>query len=344
MRNRNTSTSTAVVLTACLISIVLMAAAPAMSTPPAMNKLAPIVIVALDTKSYDELKYDATEISLHPGGMPIDNRSFALLLNSVKSNGGRLLAFDYTFFPTPPLTLSEKDFADSIRTSPIPVIFGYDTMPRRPATDYSFSLARFALTGIRASSTTAHSASYLQYPISEYISGSAVPACITLTADRDGLVSRVPLFIKHNGMILPSMPLSIALKAAGVPASQVKLAGSGKNRRLIIRNTSIKLNPEDDSMTVNLPRQQALFKRIPLWDVIGTRDRYTKQAREKRLKMLSNAFRGSIVIFGITEPMFRDTYRTPAGALYPESEIIAAAANQILSAMYGSRQPADASQ
>jgi CHASE2 domain-containing sensor protein len=144
---------------------------------------------------------------------------------------------------------------------------------------------------------------------------------VTLWADQDGVVRRVPALISYEGRVYPSLSLAVALRARGLEPGGVRLLDDGTLELASSNGPPLRVPLErDGSMPINFQRGAAQPGRIPLWQVL---ERFEPPE-------LRSLFGGKVVIVGSALDGDSDVGPTPLHASIPLVEAHAQAAATIL--------------
>ena len=140
--------------------------------------------------------------------------------------------------------------------------------------------------------------------------------------DDDGIVRRVPLFIRHAGRYYDSLPMAIVRRLQGVLSSIAIGVNTADNvlQQISLGRYFINVNP-DDTLYLNFKgsggrsadferKEGAIFRYVSASDVMN--DRLPQQMLEDK-----------IVIIGSTSPLLGDIHSTPVNASMPAAEIVA---------------------
>jgi CHASE2 domain-containing sensor protein len=325
----------------CAAALMLLGAAKknAAAPPPvSQNPVAEIVIVGIDSDSLFYLgpQYSASKgNTAFAGSYPLDRQWYGTLVKRLREAGAQAVAFDQVFLNTWE-TSDDQVFAAAVKEGPLPVITGFEVIPRPYADNPKIDLKRFALPGISYNSSMAQIAPALALPFKGLADAGALIGSLHDIEDSDGVIRRSALFVKYNNMVLPSMALLTFLQAVGVSPSQVYVSGGAGNRALIVGGRRIPLG-KNDTLAVSFPPTRLVFKWFSFRDVVRVKDEFKKDAEETHKKMLKDVFNNKIVIVGYEDMTLNDRVTTPAGASYPGVEVQAATVNTLLNIYAGRR-------
>jgi CHASE2 domain-containing sensor protein len=314
--------------------------APVPRWPACPNPIAEIIIVGIDGDTLYNLgpNYSSRAGKTYTGPYPIERNWYGALVNQLRESGAQLIAFDQVFRSTWE-TRGDQNFAAAVKSGPPPVIVGFDAIPSSKDPVPDIGLRRFALPRISYSLSRAEVAPALALPFNELINSGTFLGSVHDDPDPDGVLRRSGLFIRYNGMVIPSLPLMIFLQTIGVSPNEVEVAGSGPSRSMIVGGRRIPLG-ESDTFTVSYPPTKSVFQFFSFYNVVKVKDDFMPGAKEARAAMLKKRFRGKVVIVGYQDASLGDLKRTPAGGSYPGVEAVAATVNQLLNLYAGSRQSA----
>jgi CHASE2 domain-containing sensor protein len=160
---------------------------------------------------------------------------------------------------------------------------------------------------------------------------------VVLTVDRDGVVRRVPVFVRHEGRIFPSLALSVAsLAATGRLPSRAVAVRGGVRLEWTGRDQVFVPVDRDSATGVDFAGDREAFPRtysmvdVVRWFAAGDTDR------------LRRAFEGRIVLVGVTAvaQVATDVNPTPFSPATPLLYVHANAVDSFLRGRFISRPPA----
>ncbi len=141
------------------------------------------------------------------------------------------------------------------------------------------------------------------------------------TPDRDGILRRVPLIIKHENKFYPSLSLATLMQTSGI--KQVLLRFTGSSYSVHLGNTVIPLDSYGNVM-VRFPCKSKTFHYISALDILS--DRVPKEK-----------IQGKIVFLGTSASGLRELKATPVDPVFPGVEVHATITDNILKSDFISR-------
>jgi adenylate cyclase len=135
-----------------------------------------------------------------------------------------------------------------------------------------------------------------------------------VVADRDGVLRRVPLVLRHRGVIYPALSLATVLLAPGAGATLD--AGRDGIESLTIRGRRIPLDGNGD-LAVNFRGGRRTFRHVSASDILDG-------------KVPDGALDGKIVVLGTTAAGLQEIRTTPVEAAHPGPEIQATVIDNLL--------------
>jgi len=316
---------TAVIMFVSMLSIRGTALASDVEWPATMNPIAGITIIGIDSDTLYDIGQNGRGTEMYQGDFPVQRLWYARLITTLREAHAILVAIDYVLMYYPPARPVDYTLANVISRGPPPVINVFDIMPRTPLQSPDIDLRKFAIRGTSPGQVDAVRAQALALPYPELADVSATLASTHELVDPDGLTRRCPLFLEYGDIVLPSLALSIFMQTAGISPGDVRVSGG----YMTIRGMKVPLSAEG-SLSVAFPPQREVFQRRSFRDVVKIKDDFKKGSREKHEKKMIDWFENQIVIVGLTDSTLKDITTTPAGGLYPNCEVAAAAANHLL--------------
>ncbi len=308
---------------------------PAKQWPVSPNSIAQIVIVGIDSKTLYKLGPSGKPGNgeAYKGAFPLDRKWHAQLVATLSKAGAKLIAFDMYFSPewnSP----DSKIFGNVVRKSAVPVIIGFEEIPRDHPHAPRFNMGEYELPRISPAKTYAPSAKALAMPFSEILSAGAILGNLSDHPDPDGVLRNHNLFVSYQNHVLPSLALSIFLNSIGASLSDVYLGGSGGGRWMVVQGKRLPLTGSD-AFHVSLPPPSTNFKYMSFYDVVVPKDSFKPTAKALHAEKIKKWFSDKIVIVGFADSSLGDLKRTPAGNAYPGVEVLASTVNQLLNLYTG---------
>jgi CHASE2 domain-containing sensor protein len=230
---------------------------------PASEEVSQVVIVELDQESKDRLS-PRTPVSR--------GRHLGELINRLSDAGAATIGLDFLLSEESSPT-EDGEMAVALRDTPAAVLAinlyvgpnpsGFAPQPWQAPLSWALPVR----------SEEVVTASRIELPAESLAKQAHRVGHVTLWADQDGVVRRLPLLLGHEGRIYPSLSLALAMQARGVGPEGVRLrddetleifAGGGPALRLPLEPGC--------SMSINYRRGTAEPRRIPLWHVLEQLD------------------------------------------------------------------------
>jgi adenylate cyclase len=145
---------------------------------------------------------------------------------------------------------------------------------------------------------------------------------VNVRPDDDGVIRRIPLLMRFEGRIYPSLALASVMQAVNAQRVFLKVSTLGAES-LRVNKTVI---PVDASGNL-LIRYRGKRKSF---EYIGAADLLNDRIDTKRVS-------GRVVFVGATAAGLKDTYATPLDSLYPGVEVHASVADNILHGVFLNR-------
>ena len=238
----------------------------------------------------------------------------------------------------------DKHFADAIRNRN--VVLGYDfTVVGRALGDLP-NTSRFVLgDGQEIEKVVLDSASrqwlfrrgFLGNLRQLMLATRGMAGHVTMEADTDSVIRRVPIFIKHAGGYYDSLPIAVLRKYSGYDNRMPLQADIAPVRSLLSIGHEISaVNLGQFRIPIDvgghvylrylgggghsanfLTNKNAVFQYIPVSDIVNKR-------------ITSGQLAGKVVLVGSSAGLLRDLYPTPVNPLMPKVELMATLLNNII--------------
>ncbi len=274
-----------------------------------------VVIVAIDDRSVSEI-----------GQWPWPRDVIAQLVDGVRRLGASVVAAD--------LLLSEPDRFRGTVTEPSPgdvalaatlaegravmsYAFTFDGAPTADAGCVLHPLAAIVVEGSdrRSPVDQLFHASGIICSLPAFNQSAGASGYLNASADRDGLLRRVPLLMEFKGQVYPSLALAAVLRATG--GSRVTLTGlPGRRARLEGASRPVPLD-ERGTLLIRFRGRRGTYPRIPACDVL-------------RGRVAAGALKDRIAFVGATALGVQDVVSTPYDNAMWGIEVHASAADTIL--------------
>ena len=241
---------------------------------------------------------------------------YEALLRFLKKGGAKTVVFD-VLFTNPSSTGAAEDeiFGKALKEFG-PAVMAMETGPNEHALRSVPPPARFAVKAGPEIFDSAPSRKSARFPVPELLSGLRLLGDTKADADLDGVFRRVPLVVSMGGALYPTLPAATAMLATG--KSLDELNPSLTDGRLLIRYHG-KSRTEDPRLKTY--DSYAVGDLLLSWQAI----------EEKRAPKLDPAlFKDKIVFVGLTAAGLFDNHPSPIAAVFPGTEVIAAAADNLI--------------
>jgi len=268
-----------------------------------------IVLVMVDQASLDHFESE----SLYwpwPRGM------YEAPLRFLKAGGAKAVVFDVLFTsPSPYGAAEDTSFGKALRDfgpAALAMETGPDAQARRPAAPPE----RFSTTAGERLAATALERRSVRLPVPEILAGARILGDTKVDADLDGVFRRVPLVARMDGRLYPTMPAAAAILATGKTLDA--LAPKLTDGRMLVRY-------HGKALTGN--------KAIKTYDAYNIGDLILSWAaiEDKRAPELApSLFKDKIVFVGMSAAGLLDNRPSPVAAVFPGTEILAAATDNLI--------------
>jgi serine phosphatase RsbU (regulator of sigma subunit)/CHASE2 domain-containing sensor protein len=145
---------------------------------------------------------------------------------------------------------------------------------------------------------------------------------VNVQPDDDGIIRRIPLLMRFEDRIYPSLALSTVMQAVNAQKAFLKVSTLG-TESLRVNNTVIPVDASGN-LLIRYRGKRMSFEYISAADLLNDR------IDPKRIA-------GRVVFVGATAIGLKDTYATPLDSLYPGLEIHASVADNILNGVFFNR-------
>ena len=247
-----------------------------------------IVVVDVDEPSMANL-------SAQIGAWPYDRDIFALINTYLLASGARVVAFDILFSEA---RRGDEAFAQTLTEKNV---LAAAALPYGGAAhDSHYSRQLSAAAWAHGTGWPAQKWQDLTLPRELFAARSKV-GVITLGADADGVVRRIPLLHQVNSDVLPALT-PMVLQVAGVPVDLDK-----QSRRLRVADADIPVDKEGMAH-LRFPKNWHL-QVVPFYELA------LAASGSPRYAGLADAVRGKIVYLGSSSAILGDFAQTPIGRL-----------------------------
>ncbi|MDO8803268.1 MAG: adenylate/guanylate cyclase domain-containing protein [Elusimicrobiota bacterium] len=272
-----------------------------------------IALAMLDQQSLDHFEEEGVP-------WPWPRSMYAAVLEFLSAAGARAVVFDILFTSASPYGAGEDaEFAGAIKRAAaggVKVLFASEFSPRPQRGAARPVPARFEVKdpGLRA---FAAAKSSVRPPIPELLDFADGIGDAVAEPDIDGVHRRIPLAAELNGRVYPSLPVAVAqaVSPASSPAA-LPLADA----RLLIRF-------HGSALSTRPPGGRRTYPSYPLGNLVLARQ---AQLDKREPALDPSEFKGKIVLIGYTAAGLMDNRPSPIAAVFPGTEILAAALDNIL--------------
>ena len=237
------------------------------------------------------------EMQAYFGGWPYKRDIYAMLLDYLNEMGARTVAFDVVFADP---REGDKRLSDAIARAGNVVL---SATARSAVEEGERPVALDGLAWIVPEGLPAQAWPAVQLPLQEFTrpaKASAHIGVVSVIADSDGMLRRLPLFYRFNGQYLPGLPVAAYFSAGPQPRVQINPDGTTQVGPFTW--------PADEEGAVRLyyPRNKNSVLTIPFARVARAMLGMQGQALDP------NLFRGKTVFVGSTA-FYSDSVQTPVG-------------------------------
>lgn len=164
-------------------------------------------------------------------------------------------------------------------------------------------------------------------PIAKLMEVAAGVGLANMPASKDGKVRKVPLIIKHNDKIFPSLSLVVACAYLGCELSDIELNDKSINIKTAGRIIKI---PTDrhGNMLINYAGDFKIFNRSSFYEIAAGYDRVKDDPNQDNKKLVD--LKDKIILLGLTATGSTDLRPAPFSNMYPGVGIHANIINNIL--------------
>lgn len=247
-----------------------------------------IVVVDIDEASMAKL---ASQI----GAWPYDRDVFALANDYLLKAGAKVVAFDILFSEA---RRGDEEFA---RTLTPQNVLAAASLPYGGAVrEAGYRQQLDAVAWVQGSDWPAQAWPDLSLPRTLFLQRSQV-GVITMGADTDGIVRRIPLLHRVDGAVLPALTLQV-LKTSGLP---VELVAAG--HRVRVAGTDL---PVDEQGMAHIKYPKNWRMRVVPFEEVAL-----AASGSPRHAALAETLRGKIVYVGSSSAILGDFAQTPMGRM-----------------------------
>lgn len=271
-----------------------------------------IVLAMLDQPSLDHFEEEGVP-------WPWPRSMYGAVLDLLSAAGARAVVFDILFTSVSPYGAGEDaEFGGAVKRASargVKVLFASEFSPRRQREAKPIP-ARFEVQdrGLRAVAAAKSSA---RPPIPELLASASAIGDAVADPDFDGVHRRIPLAAELNGKVYPSLPVAVALAVAPSSSPAALPLTDG---RLMVRF-------HGSALSWRPPGGLRTYPSYPLGNLVLARQ---AQLDGGKPALDPAEFKDKIVFIGYTAAGLMDNRPSPIAAVFPGTEILAAAVDNIL--------------
>ncbi|OGR94618.1 MAG: hypothetical protein A2V88_14605, partial [Elusimicrobia bacterium RBG_16_66_12] len=280
-----------------------------------------IVLVMVNQASLDHFEKDGNY-------WPWPRSMYVPLLSFLKKGGARAVVFDMLFTnPSPYDQFQDAAFGKALEDYG-PAVMAMETGADAHALRAAPPPARFALPADAELAASALLRKSARPPLAQLMAGVRMLGDTTMDADLDGVFRRVPLLIAMGGKLYPTLPTAAAMLATGKTLDELKPPLT--DGRMLVRFHGKSLT--DD-------RRVKTYESYPVGDLIVS----WLNIEEKMEPIIDPAlFKDKIVFVGMSAAGLLDNRPSPMSPVFPGTEIIAAATDNLINRDFLTPAPASA--
>ena len=270
-----------------------------------------IVMVTIDQPSIDAAEQAGNS-------WPWERGMYGAILSFLKRGGARTIVFDELFTDPSPHKDQDEAFGQSLKD------FGRTVVAMETGANASPSRAksppdRFAV-GPGAAASGALKQKSCRFPVPEILAGSRFLGDTTAPPDLDGVFRRVPLVSEMGGRFFPTLPVAAAMSASG--RSLDDFHAPLVDGRMLVRFHGKSLTSEARLKT---------YDSYHAHDLIVAENKIEESVKPDLDPAL---FKDKIVFFGLSAAGLLDNHPSPMATVFPGTEVIAAATDNLLNGDY----------
>ncbi|MBI4059936.1 MAG: adenylate/guanylate cyclase domain-containing protein [Elusimicrobia bacterium] len=277
-----------------------------------------IALVMVDQASLDHFERESVY-------WPWPRGIYEAVLRFLKAGGAKAVVFDVLFTNPSPSGAAEdavlgralKDFGPVVMAMET----GRDAHPLRP----NAPPERFSVKAGAALAASALARKSVRLPVPDVLAGSRLLGDVKVDADLDGVFRRVPLLAAMDGRLYPTLPLAAAILATGKTPDELnpKLTDG----RMLVRYHGKALT---ENKTIKTYDAYQIGDLLLSWQAI----------EDKRTpKLPPSLFKDKIVFVGMSAAGLLDNRPSPISPVFPGTEIIAAATDNLMNGDFLTRAP-----
>ena len=276
-----------------------------------------IVIVAIDDGSYEYIldKY---------GEWPLARDVYAKMVDYIEAQKPQSIAFDLMFVKSMKSALDEDKALVTVfkKYDNVYTAMNLDDQPkdlRIPA-----KLPEALSVNIKDNSSGKVDLGYLEYSncrtvIEDILNGTSNIGMINVLRADDGVLRKMPLFLKYQDKYYPQLGLKVALDTMGVK-NQKDFTVDKKGNLVLSNGKKIPVD-KDGGVILNWYGPAGTYENIPMYKLLKTIDGKGQDKFD---------FHNKIVYFGATAASLFDIKTVPVDKVYPGVEVQATYVNNLL--------------
>ncbi|MBI2787714.1 MAG: CHASE2 domain-containing protein [Elusimicrobia bacterium] len=267
-----------------------------------------IVHVTIDQESLDRQAKDNN-------AWPWPRDLYVPALSFLKTAGARAVVFDVLFTNTGEASLDAALGAAVKESGRVVLAMETDAKadPRRPEA----APARFAVEAGPALAGAAAKRASVRLPIAPLLSGARALGDTKAEADLDGVFRGVPLLVSLGGRLYPTLPAAAAMLATGKTLDE--LAPRLTDGRLLVRFHGKALTASTSPLKT--------YESYHFTDLVTS---FVELEEKKKPQLDPALFKDKIVFIGMSAPGLLDNHPSPIDPVFPGTEIVAAATDNLM--------------
>ncbi|MBI2387873.1 MAG: adenylate/guanylate cyclase domain-containing protein [Elusimicrobia bacterium] len=267
-----------------------------------------IVHVTIDQASLDYFEKDHN-------AWPWPRDIYVPALSFLKDAGARAVVFDVLFTNAGEVSL-DAALGAAVKDAGV-VVLAMETDakadPRRPEA----APARFAAAAGPALAAGAAKRASVRLPIAPLLSGARALGDTKAEADLDGVFRGVPVLVSLGGRLYPTLPAAAAMLATGKTLDE--LAPRLTDGRLLVRFHGKGLTAKTSPLKT--------YESYHFSDLVTS---FVSLAEKTKPPLDPALFKDKVVFIGMSAPGLLDNHPSPIDPVFPGTEIVAAAADNLM--------------
>ena len=248
------------------------------------------------------------------------------LMSFLKKGGARAVVFDVLFTNSSSIAASEDvQFGKALKDFG-PVVLALDTGAEAHALRTALPPARFAVSAGAKLAAAAPLRRSVRLPVPDLLAAARLLGDTTADADLDGVFRRVPMLTAIGGKLYPTLPAAAAMLATGKTLEELEPPLT--DGRMLVRFHGKSLT--DD-------RRRKTYDSYPIGDLIRSGASILYDMKPDLDPAL---FKDKIVFVGMTAAGLLDNHPSPISTVFPGTEIVAAATDNLINRDFLTPAPA----